>query len=346
MRLFQLLEAVAKPVLTILIALAVGTILILPTGTHPLEAYETLFMGAFGSWNNFFTTLARATPLLFTGLAAAFAFQGGVFNIGAEGQLYLGAMAAALVGIYAAAWPWFVLQPAALLAAAVAGGLWSLVPGYMKARLGINEVISTIMMNNIATLFTAYLATYPFKGELYIGATYQVAPAARLWHITPRSALNSGFLIGIIVALILYYVLYRTAFGYEVRALGINQQFAQYMGVDVARRTILLLFISGMIAGLGGAEQVLGVHLRFISNFSPGYAFTGITVALLGRLHPLGVLIGALFFGALEAGALQMETLTNVSRDLLTGLQGIIILLLAAEMLLKFKFRTREARPE
>lgn len=176
----KLTESALKPLATITVALVLGTLLILPTGTSPVEAYRALLFGAFGNLQNLAATLARATPLLFTGLAAAFAFQSGIFNIGAEGQMYLGAFTAALVGIYAGGLPALVVQPLALLAAALAGGIWSLPAGLFRARLQINEVISTIMLNNIAILFTGYLATYPFKGELPIGATSQVSPAARL----------------------------------------------------------------------------------------------------------------------------------------------------------------------
>ncbi|MCL4424739.1 MAG: ABC transporter permease [Firmicutes bacterium] len=337
----KLTESALKPLATITVALVLGTLLILPTGTSPVEAYRALLFGAFGNLQNLAATLARATPLLFTGLAAAFAFQSGIFNIGAEGQMYLGAFTAALVGIYAGGLPALVVQPLALLAAALAGGIWSLPAGLFRARLQINEVISTIMLNNIAILFTGYLATYPFKGELPIGATSQVSPAARLLQFTDRSNLNMGFVVAVGLTIALYYFLYNTGYGFEFRALGTNPTFAGYIGVGVPTQIVKGLFLSGMIAGLGGAEQVLGVHLRFISGFSPGYAFTGITVALLGRLHPFGVLVGAIFFGALENGALRMETMTTVSRDLLTALQGIIILLLAAEYLLKFKSRVR-----
>ena len=335
MDLSKTFDIVLKPIITIIIALLIGVLLILPTGTSPVEAYSVLFRGAFGNVNNFYETLARGTPFLFTGLAAAFAFRGGVFNIGAEGQMYLGAMAAALVGVYGAGLPKFILLPLAVLAAGLAGGAWAYLPGYMKAKLNVNIVISTIMMNNLAVLFTSYLATYPFKGELPIGATRQVAPAARFLQFSSGSSLNTGFLLGLAAAFVLYFLLFKLSFGYEVRGMGINPDFSEYMGANVQIKTIQVLFISGLIAGLGGAEQVLGVSLRFISNFSPGYAFTGITVALLGRLHPLGVVIGSVFFGALTAGALKMEAFTNVSRDLLTSLQAVIILLLAAEQLLE-----------
>lgn len=338
------LMAVIKPTVTVLIAFIIGIFLIIPTGTSPMEAYRILFVGAFGNMNNILNTLARSTPLLFAGLSAAFAFKGGVFNIGIEGQMHMGAFAAALVGIYGAGLPAIILIPLCLIGAGIAGALWSIVPGIFKNKYGINIVISSIMMNNIATLFTTYLASYPFKGELPIAATYMVADAATLMRFSPRSELNMGFVIGLIIAIILYFLIFKTRFGYETRALGLNERFTSYMGVDITRKSMTIIIISAIIAGIGGAEQTLGVNYRFLSGFSPGYGFTGITVALLGGLNPLGVIIGAIFFGALTQGSVQMEVLTNISRDLISALQAIIILLLAAENIIKFKVKKNKSK--
>ncbi len=333
-----------RPLITIGIALLLGALMIIPTGVSPWTAYGALAAGAFGSWSAIATTLVRSTPLLFTGLAAALAFQAGIFNIGAEGQFYFGALAAALTAVYLPFLPGWLRLPLALLAAAVAGGLWSYPAAYLRSSLGVSEVLTTIMLNNIATLLTAYLATYPFKGDLDIGATYAVPAKAQLAPLGGAGALNVGFLLALAVAALTYVLLFRTAVGYEFRALGANDRFARYFGTPIGKRIFQGLFLSGAIAGLGGAEQVLGVHHRFISNFSPGYAFTGITVALLARLHPGWVVVTSIFFGALESGALRMEANTNVSRDLLTALQGIIILLLAAEALLNWRKRAVQRR--
>lgn len=338
----KLILEILKPLLTIIIALFIGVLLILPTGTSPIEAYTVLFEGAFGSANNIYNTLARSTPLLFTGLAAAVAFKSGVFNIGIEGQLYMGAMAAALTGIYLGDMPAMILIPVCLLMAAFAGMLWAFIPGILKTKLDINIVIVCIMTNSIAQLFTDYLATYPFKGELPIGATLKVSENAMLPRLAGRSELNLGFIIAIIIAILLYVVIFKTRFGYEARAFGMNATFAKYIGINPTRKMIVMLFVSGMIAGLAGAEQVMGVSHRFISNFSPGYGFTGITVALLGRHNPLGVIIAALFFGALNQGAIQMEVMTSISRDLISSLQAIMIILLAAEYLVLPKFKKKK----
>ncbi len=325
------LKLFVKPVITITIALIFGAFLIILTGTSPLDAYTALFIGAFGNWGNLFNSLARATPLIFTGLAAAFAFRGGVFNIGAEGQMYMGAMASAMIGIYLGSLPWYILQPLAIIGALVAGGLWGFIPGYLNGKLKINIVISTIMLNNVAILLTSYLVTYPFKGELDIGATYKVSESSQFLRFNEFSVLNIGFVFGIVASIILYFLIFRTSYGYELRGFGQNPSFTRYLGIDSGKKVVSVMFISGMLAGFAGAEQTLGVNLRFISEFSPGYAFTGITVALLGHLNPFGIIIGAIFFGGLSVGAIRMEALTTVSRDLIDSLQGIIILLLAAE---------------
>ena len=304
--------AALRPILTVLVAMVIGSLLVLPTGTSPLEAYRALFIGAFGSPTALLNTLTRATPLLFCGLSACIALKSGVFNIGLEGQLYLGGITSALVAVYLDFLPGFLLIPVAFLAAGLAGILWSLIPAFLKEKLGVNLVITSIMMNNIATLFTTYLATYVFKGDLPIAATPKIPDHAMLPKLSIRSDFNIGFFIAIAIAVLLFVLIYKTPFGYECRALGLNANFTNYIGVNVSKRALMVMFISAFIAGLGGAEQSLGVNNMFISNFSPGYGFTGITVVLLGGMHPFGVIVGAIFFGALTSGAIQMEVMTNL----------------------------------
>lgn len=330
--------AIGRPLITILAAVFIGGLLILPTGTSPVEAYGALLRGAFGSQINILNSLERATPLLFTGLAATVAFKAGVFNIGIEGQLYMGAFAAALMGIYGAGLPKAVLIPLCFIAAMAGGMLWAVIPGYLNTRLGINLVVICIMMNNIGQLLTEYLCTYPFKGELPVSATAKLSEAAWMTRFSPKSSFNTFFFVGIVLAILLYFMIFRTRFGYELRALGLNQRFARYNGIDVNKRVVVILMISAAIGGLAGAEQVMGANQRFYAGFSANYGFTGITVALLGGLNPLGVIIGAVFFGALNSGAVQMEVATDISRDLISTLQAIMIMLLAIEYFGKPKF--------
>lgn len=339
-------KIISKPILTIIVALLIGVILILLTSTSPLEAYSVLFKGAFGSVPNILDTLARSTPLIFMGLAASFAFRGGVFNIGLEGQMYLGAITSALIGIYFGQLPSIILIPLCLLGAGIAGSIWSFIPGILKVKYNVHIVITSIMMNEIAVLLTTYLSSYKFKGDLPIAATHIVSDNAKLFRFTPTSELNAGFILAIIIAIILYIVVFKTKYGYEVRSLGLNEKFTEYIGVNVGRKTLIIVFISSFIAGLGGAEQILGVSYRFISEFSPGYGFNGITVALLGSLHPIGTIIGGIFFGALSSGAIRMEVMTDVSRELISSLQAIMILLLAAEHLIRFKKKKIKGKGE
>lgn len=323
--------AVGRPLVTIFVAVLIGALLVLPTGTSPLEAYGALLKGAFGSQVSIYNSLERATPLLFTGLAATVAFKAGVFNIGIEGQLYMGAFAAALMGIYGAELPRGILIPLCILAAMAGGLLWAVIPGYLNTKLGINLVVISIMMNNIGKLFTEYLCTYPFKGELPVSATAKLDEAAWMTRFSEKSSFNTFFFLGVLLAIVLYFVIFKTRFGYELRALGLNERFTRYNGIDVKKRVIVVLLLSAAIGGLAGAEQVMGANQRFYAGFSADYGFTGITVALLGGLNPLGVIIGAVFFGALNSGAVQMEVMTNISRDLISTLQAIMIMLLAIE---------------
>lgn len=337
----EILAAGLKPVMTVCIALLIGSLLILPTGSTPWEAYTVLFQGAFGSKNAILGTLMRATPLLFTGLAGCIALKAGVFNIGIEGQLYMGGMAAALLAYYCRELPGFLLILVSLLGAGIAGIIWSVIPAVLKERYDVNLIISSIMMNNIAVLFTTYLCTFVFVGDLPIPATPKIPSWAMLPKFSVRSDFNIGFFIAILIAVGLYLLIYKTPFGYELRALGLSKDFTKYIGVNVGKKIYLIMFISAFIAGLGGAEQTLGVNGMFISNFSPGYGFTGITVLLLGGMHPFGVIVGAIFFGALTNGAIQMEVATSVSRDLINTLQAVIILLLSADHLFRFSVKRR-----
>ncbi len=330
-----------KPLVTIVIAMIIGSLLILPSGTSPLEAYSVLLKGAFGSQSALFNTLMRTTPILFTGLAACVALKAGVFNIGTEGQLYMGAIAAALVASYCGFIPSILLIPACLLAAGLAGIAWSFIPALLKDKYGINLIITSIMMNNLAVLFTTYLASYVFMGDLPIPATPKIPEAAMLAKFSESSNLNVGFLLALAIAVGLYIIIYKTPYGYELRALGISERFTQYMGVNAKRKMYSIMFISAFIAALGGAEQTLGVNNMFISGFSPEYGFTGITVYLLGGKHPLGVIVSAIFFGALTNGAMQMEVMTNVSRDLIDTVQAVIIVMLAAEIVIQYKKKNK-----
>ncbi|MDL2213931.1 ABC transporter permease [Clostridia bacterium OttesenSCG-928-O13] len=312
-------------------ALIVGAIIILLNGDNPLVAYGALIEGSFNGMSNIAGTLSSATPLIFAGLGVAVAFKGGMANIGAEGQLYMGAMAAALVGVYAPL-PGALLIPAALLAAFVAGGLYGLIPAVLKIKTNTNEVVTTLMLNYVATLFTSYLVNYPFKADgAPLGMTEDIQKAARLPLLYSGSRFNVGFILAI-VACILVAVMFRyTTAGYEMRMLGQNSIYSQYIGVNVNRRSLEGMFLGGGLAGIGGATLVLGIQYRFVQNISPGYGFDGLTIALMAGFSAIGVIPIAILFGALRSGGLAMELATSVPSELSKVIQAVVILFMAAQ---------------
>ena len=335
-----------RPLLTILVSLLIGALLIFPSGESPLHAYAVLFAGAFGSVTGWLGTLARATPLIFTGLAAAVASRSGVFNIGIEGQLYLGALAAAMVGVTCGALPPFLLIPLCLLAAMAAAVLWGMIPGLLNSKLGINIFIMFFMLNNMAMLLTEYLANGPFQGDLATASTARISENAMLLRFSRYADFNAGFFVAVAAAAVLWFAMYKTKFGYECGALGHNRTFSQYIGVHIGGKTLLVLAISSAIAGLAGAEQVMGFMGRFHAGFSNQLGFTGISVAMLAKNHPVGVVIFAIFFGALNNGALQLAAQTGVPSDLVNSLQAVMIIFISADFMVHAARRAKHAKLE
>jgi simple sugar transport system permease protein len=340
------------PLFAVAAALLIGGLIVLAVGDSPKKVYLLLISGAFGLFDNqgHFTfdnwgyTLFQTTPLIFTGLAVALAFKCGLLNIGAEGQLYVGAFAAAWVGITFAKFPGFVLIPMAMMAAMGAGAVWGAIPGALKARFGSHEVINTIMMNFIAIGLISYLTQrfYKERGDPIM----QTAPIAENAHIArfstllapfgvhfpQRIPLNLSFLLALLTAYLVWVFLWRTKWGYAIRAVGSNPAAAEYGGVSVRKQIVLAMAMSGALAGMVGVNEVLGYRYRYYHDFSPGYGFSGIAVALLGRNHPVGVALAALLIGALNRGGLPIDIFTDkVSKDLVVVLQAIIILFVAME---------------
>ncbi len=318
--------------LTLLIALLMGALVMQLSGRDAGEAYRTLFSSALGSRTAVANTLLAATPLVFTGLGAAVAFRAGVFNVGVEGALYLGAFAAAWVGFTFVTLPSPILITLCFLLAALVGGIWCYVPGVLRARLRVDEIVTTIMLNYVAILFTSYLVNYPFRVPGLANAmSEKVAAGAQLPRLAPPSQLNLSFLIALAITLAMIFLVRRMTLGYELRSVGDNPLFARWAGMPVAGVIEKVMFISGALGGLAGAGQALGVHYRFVANFSPGFGFDGIAVALLGRNTPLGTFLAALLFGALRSGGSTMEMFTDVPRDLIRVLEATIIFFVATE---------------
>ncbi|MDE0298649.1 MAG: ABC transporter permease [Candidatus Poribacteria bacterium] len=306
-------------------------------GQNVLEVYRILVLSAFGSLDDFGYVLFNATPLIFTGLAVTIAFKCGLFNIGCEGQLYVGGFAAAWVGFHFN-FPAIILIPLCVLAAMVAGAGWAAVAGILKAKFGVHEVINTIMMNFIAIALTSYLVAeiYQEAGQM----TPQTPPISDTAHL-PRIAtflafipksnpLNVAFLLALLVTLFCQFFLKRTQYGYELKLVGDAPEVATYGGVHVGAVTVWTMMLSGAIASLAGVWDVMGYRHRFLDNFSPGFGYTGIAAALLGRNHPYAVLFAAILLGALNKGALDVEIWTNVPRELFLIIQAVLILCLAS----------------
>ncbi|WP_417308904.1 ABC transporter permease [Devosia sp.] len=321
------LRAIASSVGAVLLAFALCAILIALWQVNPLTAYLALFDGAFGSWNSLAETLLRAVPLTFTGLAVAIAFRGGAFNLGGEGQLFVGATAAAAVGLNAAMLPPLLLIPLMILAAALAGALWSSLAGVMKLRLGANELITTIMLNYIAIYLISYLLHGPMQEAAgYLAQTERLSRATEFPDLIPRTRLHMGALLALVMVFVMHFALWHTVWGYKLRVVGLNARTALNSGMKVGALSLSAFLVSGALAGLAGYMELIGVQHRMIENFSPGFGYTGIIVALLGRTNPFGVLAAAILFAALQVGGTSMQSAAGVPSTLTQIIQGVVVL--------------------
>lgn len=323
-------RAVSGPAGAVLLVVVLMSLAMIVAGTSPLEGFSALFFGALGGRNQIGETLVATSALLFPALGIALAFRGGLFNIGAEGQLVMGALFAGAAGAQLhVAGPIGIVLLLAL--GAIGGGLWGAIAGWMKARFGANEIIATLMLNFVAAYVALDLVSGPLKGPLATGAeTAWLDPAYWLPTLLPHTRLSLGILLAVAIAIALQWVLTRTVFGYDLRATGAAPEAARRSGVNVARLTWLTLAISGAIAGVGGATIVMGELHRFNTQLSPGYGFTAIAVALVGDLQPLWICLAAFGFGILEAGGLAMQASAQVPKDAIHVIEGLIILVLAA----------------
>jgi simple sugar transport system permease protein len=317
----------AAPLIAVAAALAAGAVFIAAIGEKPLEIYALLFREAFGTGYGLGQTLFRATPLLFSGLAVAVAFRAGLFNIGVEGQMYLGGFAAALAGAYVPL-PGVLGVAGAVLAAALAGGAWGALPGALKARFGAHEVINTIMLNFIAFALVSWFGRGLFQTATVrtreIAANAALPRLEGLFAALRGAPVNFSLLLGLLLAAGVGLLLFRTRLGYELRAVGLNAPAAEFGGVGIGGAQVTAMALSGAIAGLGGTNFVLGYKHYFELGFTGGAGFIGIAVALLGRNHPLGVLVASLFFGALSYGGLVVNQ--RVPRELVEVLTALVIL--------------------
>jgi len=325
--------------MSLILAGLVASVIILALGENPFHIGAVMLRGSVGSLRSLANTLEEATPLVFTGLCVAVGMRCGLFNIGGEGQLVLGAFAAAWLGVKVAGLNPLAHVTLCIVAAGLIGAAWALVAGVLKARLGAHEVINTIMLNYVAFILANYLVNVPyFKKPGQIPQTEDVLTSAllpRMTFIYQYTRLNLGFVLAVLCVILVYVLLERTKVGFEIKAVGHNPLASRASGISVVKSILVAMGVSGFLAGLGGAERVLGVHNHFISPFPFGYGFAGIAVALLGRNKPLGVLVAAVFFGALASGGAQVDMETRVPRELVTVIQAIVIIFVACEYLVK-----------
>jgi ABC-type uncharacterized transport system permease subunit len=357
----KLLREILFPLIAVVAALIVGGIVVLIIGDSPIQTYRLMFGSAFSWPDGIGYTLFNATPLIFTGLAVAVAFRCGLLNIGAEGQLYVAAFATAWVGIKLggvvisapdgtvvntpyANLPMLILLPLCCLVAIAAGAIWGGIPGLLKAKFGSHEVINTIMLNFIAVALVSYFTQYLYKipGD----AIMETAPISTRAHIArlgkfipglpERIPVNLAFVLAVLACVFVYLLLWKTKWGYEIRATGQNPSAAEYGGISIRKQIILAMAISGGLAGMVGINEVLGYRYRYYDGFSANYGFVGIAVALLGRNHPVGVFLAAILFAILLRGGIFVDAYTiHVSKDIVDMLQGIVIVFVAAEAMFR-----------
>jgi general nucleoside transport system permease protein len=344
-----ILEAGLVPFLAILTAVIIGGIIIIIVGGDPIRAYAGLIQGSFGSTKALSETTVWATPYIFAGLAVALAFKGGLFNIGAEGQLAVGAVFSALIGYALPGWlgfdlPLIIHLPLTVIIGMLMGGVWAGIVGWLKAYTGGHEVINTIMMNYIALNTTSFLLNGVMKDPSptnVIARTPLIADSARMPEIFEGLRIHWGFILALLVAFFIWWLLNKTTLGFEIRTVGLNPDAAKYAGINVKRITILTMVFSGMLAGLAGSIEVTGLNYRHELGFSIGYGFDAIAIALLGKSHPLGVVLASFLFAAMRNGATRMQFLTQLPVDLISMLQALILLFVAADAIVRYIYRIK-----
>jgi ABC-type uncharacterized transport system permease subunit len=349
----QVLQSVTDagliPILAILTAMIVGGIIIKSVGGDPFLAYKGLIEGSLGSKKALSETAIWATPYILAGLAVALAFKGGLFNIGAEGQLALGAVFSSLIGYALPEWlgydlPMIIHLPLAILTGMLMGGIWAGIVGALKAYTGGHEVINTIMMNYIALNSTSFLLNGVMKDPNplnVIARTPLIAESARIAPIFEGLRVHWGFILALLMAALVWWLLNKTTLGFEIRTVGLNPDAAQYAGMNVKRIIILTMLFSGALAGLAGAIEVTGLNYRHELGFSIGYGYDAIAIALLGKSHPLGVVLASILFAAMRNGATRMQFLTQMPVDLISMIQAFILLFVAADAIIRYIYRIK-----
>lgn len=336
-------ESTLIPVFSVLVGLILGAVIMLAGNYNPILAYGSLFSKAFGDMYNIGETIRQITPYIFTGLSVAFAFRTGLFNIGAEGQFIMGAIAAVSVGVLLEL-PWYLHVPLALVASALAGGFWGAIVGYLKAARGMHEVITTIMLNWIALHVSNYIVRTVLLEKGMARSKYIHESA---WMSSPgisqmfdHARIHYGILLALALSALFYFLLWKTRQGFELRSVGLNPDASEYAGINVKNTFVKAMFISGVFAGIGGACEVLGVfHYQTINAAFPGYGLMGIAVALIGRNSPLGVVLGAVLIGVLTYGASGMKFGAGVPEELINVVIALVIFFVVASGIVEILLR-------
>jgi ABC-type uncharacterized transport system permease subunit len=334
----------ALPIAAVVVTFALTAILVILAGANPLEAYWHFLIAPLSSRVSALEVLVKATPLILTGAAAAFAFRAGYWNIGAEGQLYAGAIAAAWVGTLVGDIPRFIALPLVLGAGFLAGVLWALPPALLKVRLAVDEVVTTLLLNFIIVFFVSFLLNGPWRDPVSgWPQSPEIAASAMLPKLIPRSRLHLGFIVAAITITALWFVASKMALGLKMRAVGLGQEGARFVGVDVERVLLTSALVSGGIAGLAGVSEVAGIHFHLIEAISPGYGYTGIIVAMLGGLNAFGVALAATFIGLIDTGAQTVSRAVGVPVYLGDVVQATLLLVTLAMLVLQ-RYRITRVR--
>jgi simple sugar transport system permease protein len=345
----DILFRAALPLLAMLAALLIGAVVLLILNVNPLTAYASIFTGVFGNMSGFTQSLVKATPLLLVGLGICIAFRASMINIGGEGQIILGALAATAWSLAFRTWPGWILLPTTLIASFLAGSLWGFVPGLLKARFRVNEILTTVMMNAIALQLMNMLVRGPLIDPAGVAAATYLPQSERLpesvWlvRLIPQTLLHSGAIIAVILAVLVYIFLWRTTIGFRIRAVGLNPDASRYAGVNVPAYQALSMTLAGGFAGLAGAVEVMGVHHRLLEGITSGYGFSGIVAALFGGLHPLGLIPASWLFGSLLVGADKMQRAVQVPSALIDTLLGLVVLFVVGSAYISRRWAARRA---
>jgi len=337
----------ALPAAAMLVALLIGAVMLLLLKANPLTAYAALANGVFGNMYGLTQSLAKATPLLLVGLGICIAFRASVINIGGEGQIIAGALMATWFSLHFRTWPGYLLLPSTMIMGFLAGGAWGFIPGILKVRFSVNEILSTVMMNAIAIQLMNFLLRGPLMEPRGVEEGTFLPQAERVPHqvwlprLIPQTLLHVGAIIAVVLAVAVYVFLWRTTIGYRIRAVGLNREASRHAGINVPVYQALSLTLAGGFAGLAGVFEVIGVQHRLMDGITNGYGFSGIVAALFGGLHPLGLIPASWLFGSLLVGADKMQRAVQVPSALIDTVLGLVVMFVVGSNLLSRRWSAR-----